>query len=180
MSDSLGERRALLLLDLTPDTVRPAGSFGQIMDPSTDFDGLIARIRTAIDNARARGDELVWVVPGVEFMVRMSGRTPAPEASRPDPLVGHPLNGEPLVLKEEIGGFEGSTLDSILRGRGVGTISLVGVATQYVIALTAKEGAALGYEVEILTDGCADVDAATHENTLAELRDIATFTTIES
>jgi nicotinamidase-related amidase len=164
--------RALLLLDLVYGTVRPEGSFGQIMAPDTDFDGLLSRIRHRIDQARRDGDLVVWVVPGAEFMKRMSGVDPQDRDLRPDELAGTPAEGEPLVMKAEIGGFEGSDLDDVLKQHGITEIVLVGVATQYVVDLTTREGAALGYDVTVLASGCADVDEQTHARVLAELRGV--------
>ena len=167
--------QALLLLDPTVGTVRPTGAFARRMDPDTDFDRLVDRMRTALRAARKAAVPVVWVVPGAAFIQRMSGRVPSPDEVRPDEIVGTPAAGEPVVEKTEIGAFAGTDLESILRASGVGEIVLAGVATQYVVAATAREGSDRGFSVRILNDACADVDAQTHVRTLEELRAIATI-----
>ncbi|MCX4095606.1 cysteine hydrolase family protein [Nocardia sp. alder85J] len=169
-------KQALLLLDPTDGTVRSNGSFARLMDPGTDFDRLTDRLRTALQAARTAGVPVIWVVPGAAFIEQMTGEAPAPSASRPDEIVGVPAPDEPLVEKTAIGAFPGNDLERILRAAGIDEIVLAGVATQYVVAATAREGRERGFTVRILQDACADLDPATHARTLDALRPIATIT----
>lgn len=166
--------KALLLLDVTHATVRSEGSFSSTMQ-GVDFPKLRERLAGLVKVAREAGIVLVWVVPGEGFISRY--RTPEPIDTVPDPDVGTPADAELVVHKAEIGGFENSDLDGILRSRGVTHVILAGVATQYVIALTAREAASLGYKVTVLEDACADLTPEAHSETIEALRDVATIST---
>lgn len=169
--------KALLLLDLTHATVRSEGSFSSTMR-GVDFSRLRERLAGLVKAARTAGTMLVWVVPGEAFISRY--RAPEPSDTVPDADIGTPAGSEPIVHKAEIGAFENSNLDGILRSKGVTHVVLAGVATQYVVALTAREAVALGYKVTVLEDGCADLTPETHAETIEGLRDIATITTVSA
>lgn len=72
-------------------------------------------------------------------------------------------------------GFEGlstssdETLDQYLRRRRVGSVDVVGIATDYCVAATARSAFALGYTVRVLTDLVSAVNPSGGELTLAEL-----------
>ena len=74
-------------------------------------------------------------------------------------------------------GFEGrststdETLDEYLRRRRVGAIDVVGIATDYCVAATVRSALSLGYEVRVLTDLVAAVNATGGEETLRALAD---------
>ena len=74
-------------------------------------------------------------------------------------------------------GFEGrststdETLDDYLRRRRVGSIDVVGLATDYCVAATVRSALSLGYEVRVLTDLVAAVNAVGGEETLRALAD---------
>ena len=74
-------------------------------------------------------------------------------------------------------GFEGrstatdETLDEYLRRRRVGSIDVVGIATDYCVAATVRSALSLGYAVRVLTDLVAAVDPAGGEETLRTLAD---------
>ncbi|HET6498384.1 MAG TPA: bifunctional nicotinamidase/pyrazinamidase [Coriobacteriia bacterium] len=62
-------------------------------------------------------------------------------------------------------------LESLLRGLGVARVVLLGLATDYCVKYTALDGAALGFEVVVVSDGCRAVDLARGdgERALAEM-----------
>lgn len=51
-------------------------------------------------------------------------------------------------------------LGSFLRERGVERVTLLGLATDYCVKYTALDGAALGFGVTVVADGCRAVDLA--------------------
>lgn len=51
-------------------------------------------------------------------------------------------------------------LEGYLRDRGVERITLLGLATDYCVKYTALDGAALGFEVTVVADGCRAVELA--------------------
>ncbi|OLT14650.1 nicotinamidase [Pseudonocardia sp. CNS-139] len=73
-------------------------------------------------------------------------------------------------------GFEGAEpggagLADWLRGRGVDTVDVVGIATDHCVRATALDAAAAGFTTTVLLDLCAGVAAESNERALAQLRD---------
>lgn len=62
-------------------------------------------------------------------------------------------------------------LETLLRERGVTRVTLLGLATDYCVKYTALDGAALGFEVTVISDGCRAVDlsAGDGERALEEM-----------
>ena len=52
----------------------------------------------------------------------------------------------------------GRSLDELLRSRGVKSLYLVGLATDYCVRATALDGLGLGYDVTVVTDGVRAVN----------------------
>jgi nicotinamidase/pyrazinamidase len=72
-------------------------------------------------------------------------------------------------------GFEGtepggSGLADWLRGRGVDTVDVVGIATDHCVRATALDAAAAGFTTTVLLDLCAGVAPETTERALDEMR----------
>ncbi len=77
-----------------------------------------------------------------------------------------PIEGEASVWKRSAGGFATSDIDSVLRGKQVTSLVVVGVTTSCCVESTAREAADRGYGVVLVADGCAEYDQAAHEATL--------------
>jgi nicotinamidase/pyrazinamidase len=61
---------------------------------------------------------------------------------------------------EGYSGFEGTELAQLLRERGVDSVTIVGLATDYCVSATALDAARLGFGTEVLQDAIAAVDLA--------------------
>jgi biuret amidohydrolase len=68
-------------------------------------------------------------------------------------------------------------LDIVLRGAGIDTLVLTGVATNLAVESTARAGADLGYRIVVAADGCATTSESAHDASLASL---AMFTDVVS
>lgn len=77
-----------------------------------------------------------------------------------------PLAVEPIIDKAGFGAFQQTTLDGILRVRGIETLLITGVTTQCCVASTLRAAVDLGYACVLLSDACAAYDPADHEATL--------------
>ena len=71
--------------------------------------------------------------------------------------------GDILVVKRQWGAFTGTELDLQLRRRGIRTIALAGVATNFGVESTARHAWELDYNVVIVEDACASTSAEAHE-----------------
>jgi biuret amidohydrolase len=111
------------------------------------------------EGVRASGG-LIDGTPGAEVVDEL-----APQPS--DIVVGH----------NRVSGFADTSLDLLLRARGVDTLLMTGVATNITVESTARYGSDLGYRVVVVSDCCVtDTDAA-HRASLDTLRVLAEVAT---
>jgi nicotinamidase-related amidase len=77
-----------------------------------------------------------------------------------------PRGNEVVVFNKATGAFTTSHLGNILSPKGFRTLILAGVATNFVVESTAREGSDLGYEVIVVRDCCASASDEMHEASL--------------
>jgi nicotinamidase-related amidase len=77
-----------------------------------------------------------------------------------------PQGGDVVVINKATGAFTTSDLRDRLAPLGLTTLLLAGVATNFVVESTAREGSDLGYEVIIVRDCCTSVSDEMHETAL--------------
>lgn len=73
-----------------------------------------------------------------------------------------PQPGDLRVTKHRPGAFIGTSLDEILRQRGVTQVFLAGIATSVGVEATARSAFDLGYHVVFVVDAMTDRDAEAH------------------
>lgn len=71
--------------------------------------------------------------------------------------------GDLLVTKHQWGAFHGTDLDVKLRRRGVTTIVVAGIATNFGVESTVRAGWEHGYNVVVVEDACTTVSKELHE-----------------
>jgi len=72
-----------------------------------------------------------------------------------------PRPDEPIVRGQAANGFDGTTLDTILRVAGIDTLVLVGIATDVAVESTARAACDRQYRTIVVSDACqADSDEA--------------------
>jgi nicotinamidase-related amidase len=133
---------------------------------------IVARAAQLARAFRARGLPVVLVnVTG-----RASGRTDAgsPKFSFPPDwtelvpeLEQQP--GDYLVTKQRVGAFIGTSLDEILRQRGVTQVFVTGVATSAGVEATARSAYDYGYNVVLVVDAMTDRDAEAHRHSVEKI-----------
>jgi nicotinamidase-related amidase len=77
--------------------------------------------------------------------------------------------GDIRITKTTWGAFFHTDLDSELRRRGVRSIVLGGVATQFGVESTARQAWELGYELVIVGDATTSMAIAPHEGTMRHI-----------
>ena len=108
-------------------------------------DVVIANIRTLVDKARIEGVPIVWVQHSDEDMQKGSEAWEyVPELSRREP--------EPLVDKLYGDSFEGTDLEEVLAGAGVGHLIVAGAETDACIRSTVHGAFTRGYDVTLVGD----------------------------
>jgi nicotinamidase-related amidase len=68
------------------------------------------------------------------------------------------------ISKQRVGAFIGTSLDEILRQRGVTQVFLTGVATSGGVEATARSAHDHGYNVVLVVDAMTDMSAETHRH----------------
>lgn len=71
--------------------------------------------------------------------------------------------GDIRIVKRQWGAFHGTELDLQLRRRGVDTIVLAGIATNFGVESTARQGWEHGYSVVLAEDACTSVSPELHD-----------------
>jgi nicotinamidase-related amidase len=77
-----------------------------------------------------------------------------------------PTDREPVIDKSGFSAFHQTTLDTVLRVRGIDNLLLMGYTTQCCVASTLRHAVDLGYACVLLKDACAAYDPADHEATV--------------
>ena len=74
--------------------------------------------------------------------------------------------GDHIVSKQRVGAFIGTSLDEILRQRGVTQVFVTGVATSGGVESTVRSAYDYGYNVVAVLDAMTDRDADAHRNSV--------------
>jgi nicotinamidase-related amidase len=67
-----------------------------------------------------------------------------------------------LVVKHQWGAFHGTDLDLQLRRRGIDTIVIGGIATNFGVESTVRQAWEFGYHVVVVEDACAAISTELH------------------
>ena len=74
-----------------------------------------------------------------------------------------------LITKRQQSAFYGTELDLQLRRRGIATVVISGVATNFGVEATARDAHNLNYAVVIAADACSSVAPTLHEFAIAKI-----------
>ena len=77
--------------------------------------------------------------------------------------------GDIAILKRQWGAFYGTDLDLQLRRRGVTTIVLAGIATEFGVESTARDAYERGYEIVFAEDAMTGRSAESHANAVERI-----------
>ena len=158
-------KTALVLIDLQN------GILGRKLAP-VSAEELVARGKALAEKFRAAQAPVVLVnaVPKLDGPERQVDEpTALPQTLPPgfaDLAPGLAEPGDILITKSTWGAFSVPELDRELRKRGVRTIALGGVATQFGVESTARQAWELGYELVIVKDATTSIAIEAHDNSM--------------
>ena len=132
---------------------------------------VVKRSAQLADRFRSAGALIVLVhvdfAPDRRDMLTPPVDSPNPPAGLPPdwsqlvPEIG-PRYGDLVITKHQWGAFYGTELDLQLRRRGVRTIALCGIATNFGVESTARDGWERGYEIVFAEDAMSGLTADAH------------------
>lgn len=117
---------------------------------------VVERCLALADAARAAGATVVVV------RVDRPGPDPQPAGSELLPEVG-PHDGDLAIIKHSWGAFHQTGLDAALRERGVDTLVVGGLVTNFGVEQTVRIADEIGYRVVLPHDAMSGLDAYAHE-----------------
>lgn len=156
-------KTALVMIDLQ------MGIMGAPRAPHQVEDVLDRNVRLA--RAVKAGGGMVVAVRvdfGPDGSLAPKGEIDAPRlGTLPDDFaVLHPdvqgLEPDLVVTKRQWGAFHGTELDLALRRRGITTVLLGGIATNFGVESTAREGWSRNYDIVVVEDACTTFSAEWH------------------
>ena len=158
---------ALVLIDLQN------GILGRKLEPIS-AETLVERGKALAERFRAAGATVVLVnaTPRPDETRRVDEPSPIPKIlpeGFADLAPGLAKPGDLLITKHSWGAFFGTDLDAELKRRGVKTIVLGGVATQFGVESTARQAWELGYELVIAADATTSMGIEPHERTMRHI-----------
>jgi nicotinamidase-related amidase len=98
----------------------------------------------------------------VDSPMLINPNTLPPDWTQLTPEIG-PQPGDLLITKHQWGAFYGTELDLQLRRRGVRTIVLAGIATNFGVESTARDAYERGYHQIFVEDAMTSLSAEAHE-----------------
>jgi nicotinamidase-related amidase len=134
-------------------------------------------LQTALDLGRRFNDARALVVPvRVAFSPGGADRLRQPvDSPMATPPGGIPpewselvpeiagLSADVVITKRQWSAFHGTELDLQLRRRGISSIVLAGIATNFGVESTARDAWQHGYELVVAEDACTSMGAGMHE-----------------
>ena len=89
-----------------------------------------------------------------------------------------PVEDDILVTRPRVNAFYNSDLQSILGSKGVDTVVLMGISTNWIVEGTARHAADADYRVIVLEDCCAGISVEAHDasigNVLSQIGEVST------
>jgi gluconolactonase len=185
-------RAVLIIQDMQNDVMMDGGAFADSGAPEhAKEQNVIENIRKLADGCRAAGIPVIHVhyiveegAPGLKLnaplfqgvkeaggLVRGSwGAAPAEGLE--------PQDGDFVVEKMRMNAWEGTRLESLLKGLGRDTVIVTGAWTNMSVEHTARTGADKGYYMIVPEDGCSTMSADWHNASINfALQNVSTVTT---
>ena len=163
---------AIVVIDLQKGIARMPGA----PLPAATVIAHTVRLLTAARQAGARpvlvhvggsADGADRLHPVADQQMRFTG-TPPPDWSELIPELDR-QPGDIVILKRQWGAFYGTDLDLQLRRRGLTTVVLCGIATEFGVESTARDAYERGYELIFASDAMTGASAESHANAIERI-----------
>ena len=179
MSDELSldpGRCALIVQDMQNDVIIEGGAFAESGSPvHAKEQNVVANVADLADACRAKGIPVLHVhyiveegAPGLKLNAPLFGGLKEAGAMvrgswGAAPAEGlEPKDGDFVIEKMRMSGWEGTRLENLLEGLGRDTVIVTGAWTNMSIEHTSRTGADKGYTMVVPEDGCSTMNAEWH------------------
>lgn len=160
---------ALVLIDLEH------GIVGRELTPYPGKD-VVERCAKLASALRSAGGTVVYVHVLLHEIIRLpadnprmsAGAPPPPEASELVPEAGM-QPGDILVTKRQWGAFYGTSLEQQLRRRGITTVIMGGIATNFGVESTARAALDQGYQIVFAEDAMSSLSPEMHSFSIEKI-----------
>jgi len=163
---------AIVVIDMQKGIVQRSGAPQPMATVVANVARLLAAARTAgvkpvLVHVGGAADGSDRVHPACDEPMRATGAMPPDWSDLIPELDQQPA--DIVILKRQWGAFYGTDLDLHLRRRGIRTIVLCGVATEFGVESTARDAFELGYEQVFAEDAMTGVTAESHANAVTRI-----------
>jgi len=187
-------RCALIIQDMQNDVVMEGGAFASSGSPQhCKEQNAIANAARLADACRRRGIPVlhVWFLcppghPGItlnaplfEGLVEANALVEGTWGAEPVPGL-EPKPGDHIVRKQRMSGWEGTSLETVLKAEGRDVVIVTGAWTNMSIEHTARTGADKGYVMVVPEDACSTMNADWHRASIEyALQNVALVTSTD-
>ncbi len=198
MSDDFtldASRCALVIQDLQNDVMIDGGAFAETGSPDHAREqNVVANVMRLADVCRSKGIPVmhVWYIveegaPGLklnaplfEGVVGTGGLVRGSWGAAPAEGL-EPQEGDLIVEKMRMSAWQGTRMESLLRGLGRDTVIVTGAWTNMSVEHTARTGADRGYYMVVPEDGCSTMNADWHNASINyALQNVSTVTDVDA
>jgi nicotinamidase-related amidase len=180
-----------LVLDMMNDLVHADGPNGKAAyGEQVRSRQVLANTRRALDKARAAGLAIGFVRVGFSADYReCPPNSPIFSGARKNGIFKlgtwgtevHPDLGQQLsdfdIVKHRVSPFYSTSLEAILRAKGIRRIYCSGISTNAVVQATVRDGHDRDYEMVVLEDCCCGLSTEEHDNAISGLKRFCSLTT---
>lgn len=170
---TLGERPGIVVVDFSLGFTDPSCPLGfdasaevgrtwEVLQAARRCGAFVVFTTIVFDEGARRASTWLRKVPSMGALV------PGSPWVEIDPRLGR-LEGEPVVGKEGASAFFGTPLQSILVGRRVDSVLLLGATTSGCVRASAVDSVQHGFPTFVVLDCCADRSMGPHEASLFDL-----------
>lgn len=188
-------RCALIIQDLQNDVMIDGGAFAETGSPDHAREqNVVANVMRLADVCRSKGIPVmhVWYIveegaPGLklnaplfEGVVGTNGLVRGSWGAAPAEGL-EPQEGDLIVEKMRMSAWQGTRMESLLRGLGRDTVIVTGAWTNMSVEHTARTGADKGYYMVVPEDGCSTMNADWHNASINyALQNVSTVTDVDA
>jgi gluconolactonase len=186
------DRCVLIIQDLQNDVMMDGGAFAETGAPEhAKEQNVVENVNALAETCRSKGIPVihVWYIvedgaPGLKlnaplFQGVKDGNALVRGSWGAAPAEGlEPQDGDFVVEKMRMNAWEGTRLESLLKGFGRDTIIVTGAWTNMSVEHTSRTGADKGYYMVVPEDGCSTMNADWHNASINyALQNVSTVTT---